>query len=50
MLMMVQMYAWVLQACMQVKACKSYDKYTWIGSSNVPLPFDINFQPLNHYF
>ena len=45
------MYNTVLRACRAVKSCKSFetwgytDKYTWLGESNHPLPFDQNEQP-----
>jgi len=46
-----QIYANLLQACLDVSACKSFetwgltDKYTWKGSDKHPLPFDSNYQP-----
>ena len=46
-----QMYQDVLRACLATPNCKNFeswgytDKYTWIGSNEYPLPFDINFKP-----
>ena len=46
-----EMYATVLKACLDSPNCKSFeswgytDKYTWMGSTNYPLPFDTNFDP-----
>jgi endo-1,4-beta-xylanase len=45
-----QIYAALLQACLDVPQCKSFetwgfsDKYTWKGSDMHPLPFDANFE------
>eukprot|EP00456_Euglypha_rotunda_P025875 TRINITY_DN2086_c0_g1_i10.p1 TRINITY_DN2086_c0_g1~~TRINITY_DN2086_c0_g1_i10.p1 ORF type:complete len:143 (-),score=19.69 TRINITY_DN2086_c0_g1_i10:18-446(-) len=44
-------YSSMLAACMQVKSCTSFqswgftDRYTWLGSSDYPLPFDYNYNP-----
>lgn len=46
-----QIYADILQACLDVPACKSFqtwgftDKYTWMDTNKHPLPFDENFKP-----
>ena len=46
-----QMYETVLKACLSVPQCKNFetwgytDKYTWRGSNEYPLPFDIDFKP-----
>merc|ERR1711918_258927 len=45
-----QIYAALLQACLDVPQCKSFetwgftDKYTWKGSDKHPLPFDESFK------
>jgi len=44
-------YSSLFQACLQSPACKSFetwgftDKHTWLGSDELPLPFDVNYQP-----
>jgi len=43
---LAETYKMVLDACMDTSACKAFvswgytDRYTWIGSSNNPLPFE----------
>jgi len=45
-----QIYGTLLQTCLGIPGCKSYqswgftDKYTWLGTSQHPLPFDENYQ------
>jgi len=44
-------YGPVLSACLTAQNCSAFvtwgftDKYTWLGSNNQPLPFDVNYQP-----
>jgi len=44
-----QVYQAMLEACLAVKGCTSFqtwgftDKYTWLGTSAHPLPFDENY-------
>jgi len=44
-------YGQVLDACLASPNCSAYvtwgftDKYTWLGSSEQPLPFDVNYKP-----
>ena len=44
-------YRELLRVCLAQPACTNFeswgftDKYTWVGASNRPLPFDGNFQP-----
>lgn len=44
-------YGQVLDACLSIPNCTSFitwgftDKYTWLGSNNQPLLFDVNYQP-----
>ena len=46
-----EMYATILKACLNSKNCKNFetwgytDKYTWLGSNEYPLPFDIDLNP-----
>ena len=46
-----EMYQTFLKACLAVSNCRSFetwgytDKYTSLGSSEYPLPFDVDFQP-----
>jgi len=43
-------YGQVLKACLSIPNCTSFvtwgftDKYTWLGSNEQPLPFDVNYQ------
>lgn len=49
--MQAEVYAALLQACLDAKACKSFemwgltDLYTWKGTGQHPLPFDENYLP-----
>jgi endo-1,4-beta-xylanase len=44
-----QIYGSMLQTCLSIPGCKSFqswgftDKYTWLGTSQHPLPFDENY-------
>merc|ERR1712070_311451 len=44
-------YAQLLRVCLAQPACTNFeswgftDKYTWVGTSNRPLPFDSKFAP-----
>jgi len=44
-------YGGLLQACIDEPMCKNFetwgftDKYTWLGTSDHPLPFDENYNP-----
>jgi endo-1,4-beta-xylanase len=44
-------YGQVLNACLTAQDCSAFitwgftDKYTWLGSNEQPLPFDVNYQP-----
>lgn len=46
-----KIYQPVLAACLSAPQCAAYvtwgftDKYTWLGSDETPLPFDINYNP-----
>ena len=46
-----EMYQMVLKACLQVEKCKSFeswgytDRYTWRGTDQYQLPFDVNLEP-----
>eukprot|EP01113_Clastostelium_recurvatum_P025213 TRINITY_DN3033_c0_g1_i1.p1 TRINITY_DN3033_c0_g1~~TRINITY_DN3033_c0_g1_i1.p1 ORF type:complete len:349 (-),score=86.81 TRINITY_DN3033_c0_g1_i1:73-1080(-) len=46
-----QVYQNLLNACITTPGCKSFqtwgftDKYTWLGTSELPLPFDVSYQP-----
>lgn len=46
-----RIYAGMLSACLNVSACTSFetwgftDKYSWLGTSAAPLPFDATYAP-----
>ena len=46
-----EMYRTILKACLDSPNCKNFetwgytDKYTWLGSSAYPLPFDTSLNP-----
>jgi len=50
-----QMYAEILQACLDSVNCKSFETWgifdgdTWVGTEKAPLLYDVNWQPKPAY-